>query len=230
MSDIELTAPDGHVLTAHLSTPDGPPRGGVVVIQEIFGVNEHIRAVTDAFAAAGYLAVAPALFDRSRRGVELGYDAEGLEVGRGIAWELPLDEPLSDIQAAAAYLAEALEGPASVATVGFCWGGMLSAAAASRTPRSIAAAVGYYPSMAAQLLVTDQPHVPLLVHLGDLDPRITVEDGQTLAERWPTATFHRYDAGHGFNCNLRPDYSPKASTLAWARTLAFLNEHLTGGD
>jgi carboxymethylenebutenolidase len=226
MSTIELTASDGHVLTAHLSTPTGAPRGGVVVAQEIFGVNAHIRSVADRFADAGYLAIAPALFDRQERGVEVGYDAEGLKAGAAIAWDLPLELPLTDLRAAASHLSDAIGGPDHVAVVGFCWGGMLSCAMASRHGAEVAAAVAYYPSMAAKVLRTDQPHVPLMVHLGDLDQRVTIEDGLTLAERWPDATFHRYDAGHGFNCDQRPDFSADASSLAWARTLDFLDEHL----
>jgi carboxymethylenebutenolidase len=226
MTDIELTAADGNVLTAHRADPTVPPLGGVIVVQEIFGVNGHIRAVADRFADAGYVAIAPALFDRRERGVELGYDAAGLERGAGIAWDLPLGEPLTDLQAAAALLGDELGGPEHVGIVGFCWGGMLSCAMASRHGADVAAAVAYYPSMAAKVLQQDQPNIPLLVHLGDLDQRVTIEDGLALAERWPDATFHRYEAGHGFNCDLRPDFSPDASALAWERTLAFFAANL----
>jgi carboxymethylenebutenolidase len=214
MADLEITAADGHVLTAHHAIPSGTPRGGVVVIQEIFGVNGHIRSVTDRFAAAGFVAVAPALFDRNRRGVELGYDLEGVEVGRDLAWNAPLDQAITDLDAAADHLATQLGGPHRVGAVGFCYGGML------------AAAVAYYPSMAAQLLIEDQPHRPLLVHLGDADQRVTIEDGLALEARWPDATFHHHQAGHGFNCELRPDFDAEAAATAWDQTLAFLDEHL----
>jgi carboxymethylenebutenolidase len=226
MTDIELTAADGHVLAAHRAAPEVPPLGAVVVVQEIFGVNDHIRAVADRFAAAGYLAIAPALFDRRERGVELGYDAPGLEKGAATAWDLPLEQPLTDLRAAAEAVGREVGGAANVGIVGFCWGGMLSCAMASRHGADVAAAVAYYPSMAAKVLRTDQPNIPLLVHLGDRDQRVTIEDGLTLAQRWPDATFHRYDAGHGFNCDRRPDFDPEASSLAWERTLAFLAAEL----
>lgn len=228
MADIELTSEDGTTLTAHRAQPEGTPRGGVLVIQEIFGVNHHIREVADRCAAAGYVALAPALFDRVRPGVELDYDAEGVEVGRDLAWNLPVDDTVADLRAAADALAAEVGGPARVGAVGFCYGGMLAAAVASRAPRHVGAAVAYYPSMAAQILVADQPHVPLLVQLGDADTRVTPEDGRTLEARWPDATFHRYPAGHGFNCPYRPDWDEASAALAWDRTLAFLAEHLGG--
>ncbi len=229
MADIELTAADGHVLSAHRADPVRPPTGGVVVLQEIFGVNDHIRDVTDRFAAAGLVAVAPALFDRVRAGVELAYDGDGVKAGRLLAWDtLSLDEALLDVAAAVELLADELGGPGTVGVVGFCYGGMLAAAAASRTADHLGAAVAYYPSRAAQVLPDDQPQVPLQLQLGDQDQGVTVADGAVLAERWPSATVHRYpQAGHGFNCDRREGHDPEASTLAWARTLAFLHEHLT---
>ena len=229
MATIEIRADDGHRFAAHRADPTGPPRGGVVVIQEIFGVNDHIRAVTDRLAAEGFVAVAPALFDRVERGAELAYDAAGTEAGRDLAWNLPLDQPLTDLTATADLLAAELGGAGRVATVGFCYGGMLSAAMASRKARHLGAAVAYYPSMAAQLLVKDQPHLPLLVHLGEQDQRVTPEDGAALAQRWPEAEFHTYPAGHGFNCDLRDDHHPEASALAWERTVGLLAAHLEGG-
>ncbi|MCU1370848.1 MAG: carboxymethylenebutenolidase [Ilumatobacteraceae bacterium] len=229
MPTIELTAADGHLLSAHRSDPEGTPLGGVVVIQEIFGVNDHIRSVADRFAAAGYLAVAPALFDRVERGAELAYDASGAEKGKELAWNLPIDQPLADLTATAELLADAVGGPGAVATVGFCYGGMLSAAMASRRARHLGAAVAYYPSMAAQLLVKDQPHIPLLVHLGELDPRVTPADGEALAARWPGAVFRSYPAGHGFDCDRRPAHHPEASAQAWEHTVRFLQTNLEGG-
>lgn len=229
MATIELTAEDGHVLTAHRSDPVGTPRGGVVVIQEIFGVNDHIRSVADRFAEAGFVAVAPALFDRVQPGAELAYDAAGAEAGKDLAWNLPMDEPLADLTATADLLAREVGGAGAVATVGFCYGGMLSAAMASRRARHLGAAVAYYPSMAAQLLVKDQPHIPLLVHLGELDTRVTPADGAALAARWPEAAFHTYPAGHGFDCDLRADHHPEASAEAWDRTITFLQANLEGG-
>jgi carboxymethylenebutenolidase len=226
MTDLELTAADGHRFTAYRADPEGTPRGGVVIIQEIFGVNAHIRSVCDRMAASGFIAIAPALFDRVRRGVELAYDADGVEEGRDLAWNLPEADAVADLSATADALAEELGGPEHVGAVGFCFGGMLAAALTSRAFLHLSAAVAYYPSLAAQLMQADQPHLPLLVHLGDLDTRVTPEDGATLQGWWPDATFHRYPAGHGFNCDLRADYDEAASALAWQRTVDFLAEHL----
>jgi carboxymethylenebutenolidase len=230
MPDLELAAPDGHRFAAYRADFDGgPPRGGVVVVQEIFGVNAHIRSVTDRMAEAGFVAVAPALFDRLERGVELDYDEPGVVKGRALAWDTPLDGPITDLTAACDALADELGGPQRVGMVGFCYGGMLTAAVASRSGDHLAAAVAYYPSMAAQLLVDDVPEVPLLVHLGDRDQRVTAADGQALEARWPGAEFHHYaEAGHGFNCDRRADYAPDASARAWRRTLAFLDSQLNG--
>lgn len=228
MGDIELTSPDGHGFSAYRADPDRPSIGGVVVIQEIFGVNRHIRSVVDRFAAEAFVAVAPALFDRLERGVELDYDEQGMRRGADLAWQRgSIDDALTDLATTASALAAELGAPGTVGTVGFCYGGMLSCAMSSRQPEDLGAAVAYYPSRAAQLLVDDEPATPLMLHLGDQDQGVTVADGATLAERWPTATIHRYpSAGHGFNCDLRASFDPDASALAWQRTLEFLDEHL----
>lgn len=224
---IDLTASDGHRLQAHRADPEGADRGGtrggVVVVQEIFGVNSHIRAVVDQLASDGFVAIAPALFDRVEPGIELGYDGPGARRGQALAWKtVGMDHALTDVAAAADLLADELGGPERVGLVGFCYGGMLTAAMASRRADRIGRAVAYYPSLAAQKLPDDVPEVPLLVHLGDQDQRVTVEDGETLRQRWPDATFHRYDAGHGFHCDQRPGYDADAATSAWQRTLHFL--------
>ena len=228
MADIELTAADGHTFTAYRADPDRPSIGGVVVIQEIFGVNAHIRSVVDRYAAAGFVAVAPALFDRVERGVELGYDAEGGKRGQKLAWQRDsIPDAIVDLAATIDALTTELGAPATVGVVGYCYGGMLACAASSRIPENIGAAVAYYPSRAAALLVDDVPATPLLLHLGDQDQGVTIADGLTLADRWPTAEVHRYEhAQHGFNCDLRPSFDPEASALAWERTLEFFDEHL----
>jgi carboxymethylenebutenolidase len=230
MADLTLTAADGTTFSAYRADPTGTPRGGVVVIQEIFGVNAHMRDVTDRYAEAGFVAVAPALFDRVESGVELAYDQEGMVRGQGIAWgTLTIEEALADVTATAAALAGELGGPGHVGVVGYCYGGMLAAASAARIPDQVAAAVAYYPSRSAQLLVDDRPQAPLLVHLGDEDQGITPEDGRTLATRWPTATFHHYaGAGHGFNCDQRAGFHAEAAALAFDRSAAFLADHLAG--
>lgn len=232
MSDLEITNPDdGHRFSAYRADPS-PDAGrspvGVVVVQEIFGVNQHIRDVVDRFGAAGFVAVAPALFDRVEPGVELGYDEPGMKKGIELAWNgLPLDRAVADIGATADALAAELGGPTHVGVVGFCYGGMLTAAAAARLHTRIGAAVAYYPSMAAETLVEDRVEAPLMIHLGDLDQRVTIEHGRQLSERWPGAEIFRYaDAGHGFNCDLRPGYHAETAAVAWERTLTFLDQNL----
>lgn len=228
MADIELTATDGHTFAAYRADPTGPPRGGVVVIQEIFGINAHIRSVTDRFATAGYVAMAPALFDRVERGVELGYDESSKTKGVGIAWrKLTVNTAIADLEATADALAHEVGGAQRVGAVGFCFGGMLAAALVSRSTQHLWAAVAYYPSRAAKVLTHDIPGRPLMIHLGDNDTGVTIQDGRTLAARWPNAAIHRYPtAGHGFNCDLRPEFDPEASREAWDRTLHFLDRHL----
>jgi len=228
MTDITLSSEDGHEFSVHRADPEGPPRGGIVVIQEIFGVNAHIRAVTDRLAAAGYLAMAPALFDRLERGVELGYDPEGTKKGVELAWNrLPINTALVDLSTTAEALGRELGGAQRVGAVGFCFGGMLTAALASRRPAHLACGVAYYPSRAAKLLKRDVPGRPLMIHLGDKDQGVTVADGLELAKRWPAAAIHRYpEAGHGFNCDLRPTFAPDAAAKAWDRTLRFFDQRL----
>lgn len=228
MADIELTSPDGTTFTAHRAEPDRPPVGGVVVVQEIFGVNAHIRSVVDRFAAAGFVAVAPAVFDRVERGVELAYDEAGTARGRELAWERDsIPGAVVDLTTTIGALATELGAPGTVGVVGYCYGGMLACAVASRAPEDIGATVAYYPSRAAQLLVDDVPETPLQLHLGDRDQGVTVADGEALAARWPAAEVHRYPtAGHGFNCDLRASYDAAAAELAWQRTLEFFDAHL----
>ncbi len=229
MADQTLTAADGHTFSAYRAGPDGSPKGAVVVIQEVFGVNAHIRDVVDRFAAAGYLALAPAIFDRIERGVELDYNAEGIEKGRALAWQqLTIPDALSDITAAAEALSTEVGVADHVAAVGFCFGGMLSAAMATRAPDHLGAAVAYYPSRAAELLTDDdQIHVPLLIHLGGADANVTPEQGDVLAARWPSAEVISHPgADHGFHCDPRASYHAEAAAAAWTRTIDFLDEHL----
>jgi carboxymethylenebutenolidase len=225
---IELTAPDGHTFSAYRAEPDGSPLGGVVVVQEIFGVNSHIRNVTDGYAAAGYVAVAPAVFDRLERDVELGYGEADIVRGRDLArGRLDPDLALTDIRTAAASISSA--GRAGV--VGYCWGGLMASLAAIDASDVFTAAVGYYgggtPALADRL-----PKIPLLLHYGERDQHIPLADVELLRAAWaPTGlvTVHIYAADHGFNCDHRGSYDAAASALALERTLAFFAEHLAGG-
>lgn len=228
-STTSLTAPDGTTLSAYRAAPDGGvpgAKGGVVVIQEIFGVNGHIRDVADRLAAGGWLAVAPALFDRVETGVELGYDKEGMEKGVDLAWNADPAQVVQDIAVAVDAAAEA----GKVGVVGFCWGGMLAARCAielgDRSPNPVAAAVGYYPSRTAQLLLDRTPSAPLLLQVGEHDQGIPLSDVDQIEAAWPDVTVHRYDAGHGFNCDRRETYAPDAAARAWRRTLDFFDQEL----
>ena len=216
-----LTAEDGHILDAAVAGDSAAARGGVVVLQEIFGLNDHIRDLPRRFAEAGYFAVAPALFDRAERGVELQYDAGGRD--RGLALKTAVDDDaIFDVSAAIAHAATA--GP--VCVVGFCWGGSLAWRAATCLT-GLAGAVCYYggelPSKAG--LVS---HCPVLAHFGERDSGIPMEGVNAFvraqADAEPAIETHIYDADHGFNCDARSQYDGEAAALAWSRTLAFLDE------
>jgi carboxymethylenebutenolidase len=217
---IRLEAEDGTQLSAYHVLPAEPPRGGLVVLQEIFGVNSHIRRVADGFAEKGYEVLAPALFDRLEPGVELGYDAEGMAKGRTFPQRLGWDGPLRDVAAAVA----ALRGAGRIGVVGYCWGGSLTYLAAARVG-GIAAAVGYYGSAIAKNLDAT-PQVPTLLHFGANDASIPAADIEAIRARQPDVGVHVYAAGHGFNCDARSAYEPASAQLALERTLAFFGQHL----
>lgn len=212
---ITLTAEDGFELGAYRADPNGTPRGGVVVIQEIFGVNGHIRADVDKFARHGYAAIAPALFDRVRAGVELDYDEAGIEEGRGIVGALGFEHPLLDIEAAAA----ALQGVGKIGVVGYCWGGTVAWLTATRLALP---SVSYYGGRTVAFL-GEAPKAPLLMHFGETDQAIPLSDVETIKARYPDIPIHIYaGAGHGFNCDQRASYNEEATAAALTRTLQFL--------
>ena len=217
---IDLTAEDGHSLSAYAVEPAGPPRGGLVVVQEVFGVNHHIKAVADGFAGQGYTVIAPALFDRAERGVALGYGEADLARGRALRTGIGWDEPILDVGAAMARAAAA--GP--VAVIGYCWGGSVAFLAACRLRP--AAAVCYYGGQIIQFK-GETPVCPVQMHFGARDPIIPPDDTAAIRLAQPDAQIHVYeDAGHGFNCTERPDYHADCSALALHRTLAFLERHV----
>ena len=230
MSTIELTASDGHKLAAWKGEPGGTPRGAVVIIQEIFGVNSHIRAVVDAYAANGYVAVAPAFFDRLERGYETGYGAEDIAAGRARVGKLDWENTFADLAAAIA-AARDIAGGARVGTIGYCWGGTVAWRAASRLgggATGLACAVAYYGGMIPSFL-DDEPKVPVLLHFGEEDKTPPPETAKAIAERYPDLTeVHLYRAGHGFNCDQRGSWNAAAAASARDRTLAFLASHLGG--
>lgn len=215
---LTLTAKDGQKLGAYRADPSGKPRGAVVVIQEIFGVNNHIRHVADGFAQQGYVAVAPALFDRVKPGVELGYDQKSIEQGREIRAKVPLEGSLADLQAAIDYAKQF----GKVAVVGYCWGGGLAFLAATRLS-GVAAAVGYYGGMVAQH-AEERPKAPVLLHFGETDQSIPMSDVEKVRKARPDLPIHVYKAGHGFSCDERASYHPESAKLALERSLKFLAE------
>ena len=216
---IALTAADGHRLDAYEARPDGKARAGLVVIQEVFGVNHHIRAVADGFAGHGYAVAAPSLFDRAERGVELGYGEDDLARGRALRMAIGWDGPVSDVAVAIAHLAS--DGPVGV--IGYCWGGSVAWLSATRLRPSCA--VCYYGGQIIQFK-DETAGCPVLMHFGARDPIITADDVTAIRAAQPGAEIHVHDAGHGFNCTERADYNPAVAAAALARTLTFLEAHL----
>lgn len=221
-STISLTSSDGFQLSAYRAEAEGRPRGGVVVVQEIFGVNDHIRSVVDRYAAAGYLAIAPAIFDRERPGIELGYTEDDIAAGRDIARDkLDFQTILADVAAAGNVAAEA----GKVGVVGYCFGGLVTAAAAIHHAEAFAAASSYYGGSTITLI--DQvPRVPMIMHFGKRDHAIPLDDVEKIAAAWPDVTVHLYDAEHGFNCDHRASFSAVPAAIAQARTFRFFDELL----
>ena len=217
---LDLHAADGHRLSAYLAAPSGKPRGALVVVQEIFGVNSHIRSVADGYAADGYLAIAPALFDRVERGIELGYQPEDMQ--RGIALKAACVEAaaLQDIAAALAHVQHA----GRVGIIGYCWGGLLAWLAAAQL-NGFAASVAYYGGgMPDRKNLT--PRCPVLGHFGEKDANIPVAGVKALQAAQPGITLHFYAAGHGFNCDQRGSFDAASAKLAHERSLAFLRQHV----
>lgn len=217
---ITLTASDGHELSAYRADPAGEARGGLVIVQEIFGVNSHIRSVADGFAADGYIAVAPALFDRIERGLEFGYDPDSIARGRELKGRTDWDDAVKDIAAAVA----ALSGM-KVGVVGYCWGGSLAWLAATRIA-GLSAAVGYYGGQINDFK-DETPQCPVMLHFGTEDASIPMEAVEAIKAAQPDIPVHIYEgAGHGFNCDQRGSYDAEASATARERTLAFLRENI----
>ena len=221
---VQLTTADGNTLNAYRSEPEGSPKGAIIVVQEIFGVNDHIRGVADGYAREGYVAIAPALFDRVRDGVELDYDEAGIDAGRKIAFEdVTMDQVMIDVEAAC----DEVSAAGKIGIVGYCWGGSICYVAAARLSNKISAASGYY---GGQIMphIDEQPTAPLVLHFGAEDAGIPLENVRTIDERWPEIDVHIYDgAGHGFNCDARGSYEATSAALALERTLTHFAQHLS---
>ena len=219
-SMIELVASDGIRVSAYRAEPQGSPRGGLVVAQEIFGVNSHIRAVCDGFAADGYLVVAPALFDRVRPGVDLGYTPDAIAIGRELKDGSTIDLALADVAAAQALAA----GAGKTGIVGYCWGGYVAWMATARVS-GFACAVAYYGGGMIEA-IGEQPRCPVLMHFGEQDQGIPVAGVERLRAAHPAQQVFLYPANHGFNCDQRGSYAAAAAALARQRTLEFFRKHL----
>jgi len=217
---IDLTAADGFVLSAYRADPAGAALGGLVVAQEIFGVNSHIRSVCDRFAAEGYATIAPALFDRCERGVDFGYTPEDIVKGRELKARAQLDAALLDVAAAR----DAVAAAGRVGVIGYCWGGYIAWMAASRLP-GFACSVPYYGGGILDA-AGERPKCPVMAHFGERDAGIPVEGVRKLAASHADAQVYVYAADHGFNCDQRAAFDAAAAKLARERTLAFLRRHV----
>ena len=217
-----LTAADKHQLGAYRADPKGAPKGAIVVVQEIFGVNSHIRAVCDRFAGEGYVAVAPALFDRQQPGFESGYSPDEIANARKFIASPDWAAMLRDVQAAITDVKSV--GPVGI--VGFCMGGTVAFLAATRLD-GLSAAVCYYGGRIAAF-ADEKPRCPVQMHFGDQDQSIPLSDVETIKQKRPDCEIHIYPgAGHGFHCDERASFNEQSARTAWQRTTAFLQKNMT---
>lgn len=217
---IRLTSADGHSFGAYIARPNGTPRGAIIVVPEIFGVNHHIRAVTERFTADGYLAIAPALFDRFERNVDMSYTPDAVARGRAIKVQVTIEMAMADLATTRDYVAHA----GKVGIVGYCWGGFITWLASAYLP-GISCAVPYYGGGMLEHQEI-QPKVPVMAHFGEKDAILPVVGVRQLAAKHPSAQIFIYAADHGFNCDERGSYNQAAADLARERTLAFFRQHV----
>lgn len=218
---VKLRAADGHELSAYVALPADEPIAALVVIQEIFGVNAHIRSVADGYAKDGFLCVAPALFDRIQPGIELGYDGEDMQIARSLIPKLNPNNAVVDVQAAIEYAVSA--SGRNVGVIGYCFGGTLAWLSATRLRPT--AAVGYYGGNIGNY-ATETPTCPVMLHFGSQDAHIPAADVEKVHAAHPEVEIYWYDAGHGFNCDPRASYNAAAAQEARERSLGFLKKHL----
>jgi carboxymethylenebutenolidase len=217
---IEVVAADGFRLSAYRADPQGKPRGGLVVAQEIFGVNSHIKSVCDAYAAEGYGVIAPALFDRYERGVDIGYTPEDIAKGRELKAKTTVDAALRDVAAARDALADA----GKIGIVGYCWGGFIAWMSACRLT-GFACAVAYYGGGMLEASA-ERPKCPVLAHFGERDAAIPIDGVKQFAAAHPEVEVFIYPAEHGFNCDQRRAYDRASAELARERSLQFFRRHI----
>ncbi len=217
---IELTATDSHKLAAYRAEPAGKARGAVVVIQEIFGVNSHIKSVADGYAADGYLAIAPAMYDRVQRNYETGYTQPEIQAGLAVMQKLDWKQTMLDVDAAV----KEAQGAGKVGIVGYCWGGTVAWLAAARTA-GLACSVPYYGG-GIPTFADEGPKIPMMCNFGEQDQSPTPEQAKAAVAKHASIVAHFYAAGHGFNCDQRGSYNAEASKLARTRTLEFFRKHI----
>lgn len=215
---ITLSAEDGHSLSAYIAEAANHPKGGIVIVQEIFGINDHIQNVCDRFARRGYTAIAPALFDRIQPRIQLDYDSEGVAQGRQLKQTCSEELALKDISAAMNYIKTS--GKTSI--IGYCWGGTLAYLSAVKIS-GFSKAVGYYGGGIAALK-NETPQIPIMLHFGDQDTSVPMTDVDAIMTARPETIIHVYQAGHGFNCDRRAGYNADATKLALKRSLDFIAE------
>ena len=223
---VKLTANDGHVLSAYVARPKSEPIGALVLIQEIFGVNAHIRSVADGYAGDGFLVVVPALFDRYEKGVELKYEGDDAKHAYELMGKLRPETALLDIAAAYELAKKAEKG---IGVVGFCFGGLMSwltATLGEDLKMQPSCCVGYYPGGIGKF-ATEEPSCPVMLHFGDNDSHIGKDQIEAVRSAHPEVEIFIYDnAEHGFNCDARSSFYPPAAALARERTLSFLKTHI----
>lgn len=215
---INIATSGTRCISAYLAKPIGAARGGIVVVQEIFGVNGHMRSVADDFAAQGYTAIAPAFYDHVETGVELGYDKAGIDHGLALANEVGVDRAVEDVASAA----QAISSSGRIGVVGYCWGGTVAFVAGMRLGLP---AVSYYGSRNVQYL-GEPVSTPLMFHIGEHDHSIPPEAVERHRKELPNAEVFTYPTGHGFNCDQREGYDANSARDARKRTLAFFEKHL----
>ncbi len=216
---VELTASDGHKFKAWRAAPQGKAKGAIVVIQEIFGVNHHIRDVTERFAREGYLAIAPALFDRYERDFDVGYGPEDRAKAMAFIPKLNIEKGLLDTEAARATVA----GVGKIGVVGFCFGGTVAWLGATRL--TFDAAVAYYGGQIAAM-ASEKPKCPVIMHFGEKDAHIPLSSVEQIKKAQPNVPVYVYDADHGFSCDERATFDKAAHELAWSRTIKFFRENV----
>ena len=219
---IKLTATDRHKFDAYVAESSGPARGAIVLIQEIFGVNTHIRLVADDYAGQGFHVIVPALFDRVQPNLELGYNPADMAQGMKAARQIGMDAALLDVASSISHARAEWPG-LKVGVLGFCFGGSLAWLAATRLDP--AAAVCYYGGQIAAN-AKEKPHCPVMMHFGAKDPHIGPAEIEKIKAAQPDVPLFLYDAGHGFNCDQRKDFEPESAKLARQRTLEFFGRHL----